>query len=130
MNKGLEALEKLNHTICLNLDNKTLVFGLDKYDNCDCKDIYEFSKCYEFIETALKNYEKLNHDYSIVVDEKVSMACEYAKKLKALEIIKNKVFPLCYVKSHTWEQYRNSCFSKEKNALTQEEYDLLKEVLL
>lgn len=57
MSRGLEALEKLNHTVCLNLNNKTLQFNLDKYEDCDCKDIKEFCDCYEVIEKALKALE-------------------------------------------------------------------------
>ena len=51
---NLEALEKIDHTVCLNLNNGTLKFGLDEYDNCDCKDFEEFDECYTLIEKSLK----------------------------------------------------------------------------
>lgn len=53
------------------------------------------------------------------------------KELKALEIIKNKNFDLFYLQdSKDLEQY-NDCCDIHRNLcyLTQEEYDLLKEVL-
>lgn len=149
MNKKLsplEALEKLNHTICLNINNKTLTFGIDKYDDCDCKDIYEFSKCYDIIEKALKNYQELlERPYVLVVgthghaqalidklnnykDIKIANI-EDGNKLKALEIIKNKdVNPIDIRCCDTIEQYN----VKENGnvPLIQEEFDLLKEVLL
>ena len=51
MSKELEALEKLNHTICLN--SPTIKWGIDKYDHIDCKDEEEFVKCYNIIRKAL-----------------------------------------------------------------------------
>lgn len=58
MNKELEALEKINHTICLNNLEHNIKWALDKYDNCDCRDFTEFAKCYDTIETALKQAEE------------------------------------------------------------------------
>ena len=54
-----EALEKLNHTICLNLNDKRLKFGLDKYEHIDCVSTEEFVECYDTIETALNRLEEL-----------------------------------------------------------------------
>lgn len=48
----LEALEKLNHTICLN--SAVIKWGVDEDDNIDCVDEYEFAKCYTIIRNALK----------------------------------------------------------------------------
>lgn len=47
-----EALEKLNHTICLNTNNQTLTYGIDTYGDgpdgtsCDCSSVEEFIQCY------------------------------------------------------------------------------------
>ncbi|HKM30260.1 MAG TPA: hypothetical protein VJZ51_05855 [Bacilli bacterium] len=57
MSKELEALEKLNHTICLN--SPTIKWGIDTYDHIDCKDEKEFVKCYNIIEQALKRNEPM-----------------------------------------------------------------------
>lgn len=51
----LKALEKIDHTVCL---NKT-EYGLDKYDGIDCKDVFEFVDCYELVERALVQRHKL-----------------------------------------------------------------------
>lgn len=60
----LEALEKIDHTICLNYNNHTLAFNLDSYkdgpNGCsiDCKDFVEYTECYETVENELKEGEK------------------------------------------------------------------------
>lgn len=96
-------------------------------------DIEHYTALCEFIETALKDYEK-----------KTKLAKEYAdinnvaKRLKALEIIKNKrvnvrAFLKCCQMEDGLTIYNNQCDDKqekESKELTQEEYDLLKEVLL
>lgn len=97
-------------------------------------DIYtRYSHECKLIETALKDYEK-----------KTKLAKEYAdvnnvaKRLKALEIIKNKrvnvrAFLKCCQMEDGLTIYNNQCDDKqekESKELTQEEYDLLKEVLL
>ncbi len=56
-----EALEKIDHTICLNYNEHTIKFGLDKYkdgprgDSCDCESFEEFCNCFNIIEEALLN---------------------------------------------------------------------------
>ena len=163
MNKGLDALEKIDHTICLNLNNKTLQFNLDKYEDCDCKDIREFCDCYEVIENELKDYQEIkeiakhyNWDditskiFNVETDEKyrhlfnsaiVNIQEDY-RKARALEIIKTKrvdvrAFIEILEKGWTWEQYMEEendentgghQFSNDR--LTQEEFNLLKEVSL
>ena len=87
------------------------------------------------VETALKDYER-----------RLALAKEYkdvnnvAKRLKALEIIKEKrvnvdvVIRAFYLDSAVEEgqglKYYNCTANHESKPLTQEEYDLLKEVLL
>jgi len=131
MNKELEALEKINHTICLNVNKGTLVFNLDKYDNCDCKDIKEFSKCYNAVETALKDQQKtikvLSAEKTILSNNYNELKDRHRKQLKALEIIK-KLFEIKISKNKLGQ-----CFVSGKDglfAISQEEYELLKEVLL
>ena len=86
----------------------------------------------DIIETALKDYEK-----------KTKLAKEYAdvdnvaKRLKALEIIKNKMVNVCAFISwvnlvkFTYERYLKIQLDYLVSAktLTEEEFDLLKEVL-
>ena len=50
------------------------------------------------------------------------------KELKALEIIKNKELNIYFVKRMSLEDFNFCCQYQQQ--LTQEEYDLLKEVLL
>ena len=92
---------------------------------------YECEEELDIIENALKDYER-----------RLSLAKEYkdvnnvAKRLKALEIIKNKfVIPAFIMNSENVEEYNRELkqitFRKdyEIRKITQEEYDLLKEVL-
>ena len=109
MSKALEALEKLNHTICFNINEKTLKFSLDKYDNCDCKDINDFANCYKTIE----------------------------KELKALKIIKEKKVDVeQIIENPDWDNviWYNTSFTgvlcESWRMLTQEEYDLVRKALL
>ena len=63
--------------------------------------------------------------------EKVVRYCDVEKELKALEIIKEKGIILQFIKeTYTVEQYNAGVFGTLVKSLTQEEYDLLKEVLL
>lgn len=72
----------------------------------------------------LKRLEELAQVLSIVT-------CENGELLKykqALEIIKNKELNVFFIKRYTREEFNFQCLHKQQ--LTQEEYDLLKEVLL
>ena len=117
MSKELEALEKLNHTICLN--SPVIKWGIDAYDYIDCKNEKEFAKCYQAIEKAL---------------------IQKAKQDKILDILKKKVVNLNYLddlqyqiqldeqdNDRTLRAYNAVRLSKYQ--LTEEEYDLLKEWL-
>lgn len=99
--KSLEALEKLDHTICMNVNEKTLQFNIDKDTNADCNSLDEFIDCYETIEQSLK----------------------------ALEIIKNKKVNVGNIKYCFFLMLDKAVYNKTNIELTQEEYDLLKEVL-
>ena len=110
MNKGLEALNTLRNGL---VDERVVCIT--------CK---TFDKCLNIIESELKDYEK-----------KTKLAKEYkdvnnvAKRLKAFEIINKKNVCIHDLKkSKTLKEY-NGC-REWKEELTQEEYDLLKEVLL
>lgn len=84
---------------------------------------------FAIIEVALRNYEKLNKDYSRVVDEKIELAIMCAKEHEALRIIVEKDVNLADIRCcATVEQYN----VKENGniPLTQEEFNLLKEVTL
>jgi len=104
---------------------------------------------FDIIETALKNYNQLQVDYdelndihNKLVKHKNKERDDVVKKLKALEIIKEKgvnVYNLtciCFKYNETYEQYvidfnyGDSFYHLGKELLTQEEFDLLKEVLL
>ena len=96
-----EALEKIDHTICLAFnENNNALFGKDKYDHIDCKDIDEFVDCYDIIE----------------------------KDLEVLEIIKNKKVNLEYLKCcDIYEQYKTICSYWDE--ITETEFNLIKEWL-
>lgn len=50
----LEALEKIDHTICLNNLAKNIVWNIDKEEKCDCESIEQFVDCYDVIEKELE----------------------------------------------------------------------------
>lgn len=109
MSKELEALENIKH-----YDSRV---GLHEDD-------------YKIIETALKRLES--------VDRVGEMFCvNVDKKLKALEIIKEKEVNVFDVLATGYVEYYNMCVVNKIRPeycnsyfLTQEEYELLKEVLL
>ena len=129
MSKELKALEKLRTTIqrlCRECHENT------RYS-------FEYSHQLDIIETALKDYEELKIQNSEQFKEKwvqdnLAMTFELnvaRKKLKALEIIKEKMVDVGAVYELDLELYNN--YATEINGtptLTQEEYDLLKEELL
>ena len=126
MSKELEALEEIkNHKIKVDVNIK--------YDNGNetqhrfetIKDM--FPKQFAIIETALKDHEKITGgDFHI---EPINVHIENQKKIKALEIIKEKeVDVFIFLHSGDLETYND--IVEDNRKLTQEEYDLLKEVLL
>ena len=107
MSKELEALEKLNHTICLN--SPTIKWRIATYEHIDCKDDKEFVKCYNIIRKAL---------------------IQKAKQDKILDILKKKTISHFYIQwTKNYKDYNEFCDGTDYAELTQEEYDLLKEWL-
>ena len=100
-------------------------------------DRYVCKQSFDIIETTLKNYNELQNKYDELeteyLDQQRSML-KYdevkEKKFKALEIIKEKevVIPIL-LRSNILDEYNNNPMFVSKK-LSQEEYDLLKEVLL
>lgn len=103
---------------------------------------------YAFLEEALKEYELMKNTHLIVVDKKISdedlkklinqktvasgleeakvellLDEETQKKLKALEILKRLFDDI------TWDDYKNLHYL-DKKKITQEEYGLLREVMI
>lgn len=134
MSKELEALEKIDHTVCLNINNKTLKFGLDNEEHIDCQSVEEFVECYDTIEIALKDYEKLKEEKLLL------SACRdlptLEKKLKVVEIIKREPSSVIEIITtyDSWEEYTNDYPISDKKiwhfVKNKDEFDLLKEELL
>jgi len=89
----------------------------------------EFNKRLDIIETALLQLESIRNNYCVCEKDAI-------KKLRALEIIKNKDVAIFLIKRYkTVEEYNNAMDYISKNGvdeaekLTQKEFDLLKEVL-
>ena len=77
---------------------------------------------------GLGQLQFLKRNYCILKRER-ECACDIIEKeLKALEIIKNKNVLLSLIKYNNLDGY-NACCVKYEETLTQEEYNLLKEVL-
>ena len=140
MSKELEALERLFCAGRLDLD-----YVLNGKQNQD----------YKIIETALKDYELMKQPKIIVVDKKISdddleklinqgiivgnleqskieplFDNETQNKLKALEIIKEKEVNVGLLSRCANAERYNKGICYEPRYLAQEEFDLLKEVLL
>lgn len=79
---------------------------------------------YKIIETALKEYEGAKSHIEALHKERI----DNELKLKALEIIVKKNVNINYLQTCRFEDYNNLVEIEEQ--LTQEEYDLLKKVLL
>ena len=108
MNKELEALKRIK----------------SHYNDRVCIDILED---FDLIESALKRLETLE-------EEKQSFDRQLEKKLKALEIIKEKSVDVGFLQWHSSVDSYNSyivehAWTKHTRTLTQGEFDLLKEVL-
>ena len=115
MNKGLEALKSM----WLYIDEPTKrQFALQDY---------------KVIESELNDYEETKKDLKQVISDYQDLGNSVYKQVKALEIIRNKKVDvwslgICYsLKNY---HYVISAKHYPELKLTQEEYDLLKEVLL
>ena len=137
MNKGLEALEKVkNKEILVDIEMTNTFYN-------ECEDLHN---SFDILEKSLKRLEE--HDeifkkYDIkdiwlepalyVIKNHFPMNTEtQLKKLKALDIIKEKeVNVSAFLELDDLKQYNDYCdMVCGCKHLTQEEYDLLKEVLL
>lgn len=123
MSKELEALNRI----------------YDKYVTDD--ESLEDDKLFSIVETALKEnveLKKMIRNFNEAIGEPQIITPTIEKKLKALEIIKEKEvnisFFMMYIKEdycYEWyEKDHKAMFPATKKLLTQEEFDLLKEVLL
>lgn len=106
------------------------------YDRTDLYGIEEYRKSLDIIETALKEKENIEKTINELFSEngKVITTIDIKKQLKAFEIIKDKGVDVLKLKEckrckKPDEYNKRTCYSYH-NELTQEEYDLLKEVLL
>lgn len=93
--KGLEALEKIDHTICLNNLAKNIVWNIDKEDKIDCENVEQFIECYDIIEKELKALEIIKQYIHISVDEKDNEYCacvffRFSGKIYVIGYIRDK----------------------------------------
>lgn len=155
MTKELEALERLYCAGRLDLDYvlngkqdqdyKIIETALKEYENLD--DIYydTWYACERLKENNNFALMFIDDIYCLIntKDNKFDVIDNYKinnygiidngtkKKLKALEIIKEKQVNVGdFIRCKSIEDYNDYCCYNEKEQLTQEEYDLLKEVLL
>ena len=129
MSKELEAFERIkNHTLSYAGDiYKTFTDSREK----QVQDL-------DIIETTLKEYDGAKKHIEALNKEIIENSIK-SIKLKVLEIIKEKRVDACYfMNCRTLEEYNDDVLASyayeendaEQRMLTQEEYDLLKEVLL
>ena len=143
MSKGLEALERITEHLDLEdeyfykqekFDEETIEKELKDYENLQkVLDDFGIYNTMNLIDT-LKNIQILEKQIANLED-----LCERhydeierdSKKLKALEIIKEKGIILQFIKeTYTVEQYNAGVFGTLVKPLIQEEYELLKDELL
>lgn len=106
MSKELEALERLRNTLLL-----------EGYYQDVLQDVAT-------IETALKRLDIIDHGIDLTDEERDKVA----KKIKALEIIKEKSVSVGTLQLYGFCLKEYNIYRPHKT-LTQEEFDLLKEVL-
>lgn len=125
MNKELTPLEAIDR-----VKNHLEVL----YMSCDNDGSESGSVYYELdiIETALKEKENIEKTINELFSEngKVITTIDIKKKLKALEIIKKKRVDVNCFLIYDLKRYNDFIAKNEFMKLTQEQYDLLKEVLL
>ena len=90
-----------------------------------------YSEELDIVEKALNDYENLKLKHRSMQDA----VLQDFKKLKALEIIKEKIIDVGVIKgSESFEEYniviKTILERKEEDFITKQEFDLLKEVLL
>ena len=121
MSKGLELLKKFDKLV------KTYHEKIGLNEN----DLLGFSLSLKIIEKELKSHE----EYVKIAEKEHEELMYVQKKLKALEIIKSKPWLVNDVveskgKYDVYKSWCNTFRTDMKYRATQEEYELLKEVLL
>ena len=143
MSKELEALKKIARlpmkeqyksdykggmTYCTVADNcgkeiKTIENALNEVRFCK----HIINKICEYLGLDMKSHRDLIETENEILNTFIT----YERKLKALEIIVNKEVNVGdFVRCKSVEDYNDYCCYNEKEQLTQEEFDLLQEVLL
>lgn len=130
MNKELELWYRIVEYLKWTSRDKKIKYG--SYDDKDGCYIAVFQGYpISIIENALKEKIELEEENKALIESNDLLneaLIEDQKKLKALEIIKNKKVNLEYLKCcQNYEQYITIC--SYGNEITEEEFDLLKEVL-
>lgn len=115
MNKTLEALNRIKNIPILSTPESTQKIFYDKHK----KDL-------DIIEDALKRKEELERMHTNALDK----IAKDRKKLKAFDIIKEKNVDVQLLKDSKNLNDYNWCVHTKDRALIQDEFDLLKEVLL
>ena len=82
--KDKEALEKLDHTLCLN--SLLLRFNIDDEYHTDCKDAEEMVDCIETVQEALDQKEKQDKILSILKENAIKYVNEINKDVKSIQI--------------------------------------------
>lgn len=113
MSKGLKAWETIKNNYLLHNELIGDEIDIIEKELKDCEDLLPFIDGFKSGELIVVRLE----------DEII-----HRKKVRALEIIKNKRIDIEYIKCcETYEQYQTIC--SYWNELTQADFDLLKEVL-
>lgn len=132
MSKGLEALEELKESCKTHMGTMVYILQEDKFET-----IEEELKEYQEIKTYMQQYEiseieelrrVLHNDW--VIRQKFKTDTAYISK--ALEIIKEKnVWFWVFRRTHNVNEYNEkvAMYYTPCDSLTEEEYNLLKEVL-
>ena len=117
MSKELEALEKIKNIKTISVPERRVTTFQEKYK-------VEL----ELIEDTIKDHETLKKEYEFLSEHCNELLNESRKEHRVIEIIKNKQVDLSCLIFDGLELYNENMHPTR--VITQEEYDLLKEVLL
>lgn len=68
MNEELEALTKIDHTICINSNENNIKWGVDDICHIDCVNFDEYGKCFSVVFEALKRNEPMKAIFTRITD--------------------------------------------------------------
>ena len=111
INEALECLERIDNTLCLNNIKGKLEFGIDTEEHTDCDSVIGMTEDIETIKQALTQKSKKELAFDVIKGFDL-MHVHFAIQCKKYDIYLEAIK-----------------YAKENHFLSEEQYNLLKEVL-